>query len=103
MRYQSARQEFRLLHFADGWAMVERVISHRFDGIENGQAAAGEHLQVHAEASIDHFCKRPALGEERTGAGDEILHQENVTLIEAPFNNVVLGEPVRRSHIEWNV
>src|SRR5260370_3266404 len=103
VRYESARKESRLLHFADGGAMVERVISHRFDGIEDGQAAAGEHLQVHAEASIDHFCKRLAFGEECTGAGDEILHQENVTLIEAPFNNVVLGESVRRSGIERDV
>src|SRR5260370_33198314 len=95
MRYQSARKESRLLHFADGGAMVERVISHRFDGIEDGQAAAGEHLQVHAEASIDHFCKRLGFGEECTGAGEEILHQENVTLIEAPSTDVVLGESGR--------
>src|SRR6266581_9455038 len=103
MRYQSARQESRLLHFADGGAMVERVISHRFDGIENGQASTCEHLQVHAEASIDHFCQRLAFGEEGAGTGNEVFHQMNVALVEASLDNVILGEPVRSSHIERNV
>src|SRR5260370_5116115 len=103
MSYQRAAQERGLLHFADGRAAVESVISHRLDGIEYGQTAASEHLEVHAEASIDQFCQRTAFGEEDSRARSEIFHQTNVALIEAPFNDVALGEPLRRGGIERNV
>src|SRR5467141_4615766 len=103
MSYQSAAQERRLLQFADSGAVVECVISHRFDGVEYSQTAAGKHLQVHAEASIDHFCQRLAFGKEESRPRDQVLHQAHEALIEAPFNDVGLGEPLDRGGIERNV
>ncbi len=83
--------------------MVERVIARGFDGFEYGQPAAGEHLQVHAEASIDHFCQWMALGKEDAGARDQILHQADVALVEAAFDEVALDESMRGGHIKRNV
>ena len=70
---------------------MERIISYRFDGIEHGQTAPAEHLQVHAEAAIHHFYQQMAFGKEGSRARDQILHQAHVALIEALFNDVVLG------------
>src|SRR5712664_161093 len=103
MSYQRAAQERGLLHFADCRAAVESVISHRLDGIEYGETAASEHLEVHAEASIHDFCQRMAFGKEDPRARDEIFHQTHVALIEATFNDVALGEPLRRGGIKRNV
>src|SRR5882757_8514320 len=103
MSYQGAAQERRLLQFADSGAVVECVISDRFDSVENGQTAAGEHLEVHAEASIDHSCQRLAFGKEESRASDQVLHQAHEALIEAPFNDVGFREPLGRGGIERNV
>src|SRR6267143_4163543 len=103
MSYQSAAQERRLLQFADSGAVVECVISHRYDGVEYGQTAAGKHLQVHTEASIDHFCQRLAFGKEESRASDQIFHQAHEALIEASIEDVALGEPLGRGGIERNV
>ncbi len=63
IRKQRAPKEKRLFPFADGWAMVESVVSRRFDGIEYDQTAAGEHLEVHAKVSVHHLCQRTAFCE----------------------------------------
>src|SRR5439155_2462258 len=88
--HEGAAKQGGLLQFADGWAIVKRVISHRFDGIEDCQPAARKHLHVYTEASIHHFCKRPAFREEGASADYEVFHYANVALIEAPLDVVIL-------------
>src|SRR5882762_6680101 len=89
---------FNLLTAGRWWS-----VSYRFDGVEYGQTAAGKHLQVHAEASIDHFCQRLAFGKEESRPRDQGLHQAHEALIEAPFNDVGFGEPLGRGGIERNI
>src|SRR6266404_6612794 len=83
--------------------MVERVIAAGLDGVEYGKTAAAEHFEIDAEAGVDHFCERHALGEQRARASDQILHQVNVTVVEAALYEVGFGKAVRRGDIERNV
>src|SRR2546430_6553649 len=103
MPYQGAAQETGLLYFADRRAAVESIISYRFDGIEHGQTAPAEHLQVYAEAAIHHFYQQIAFGKEGSRARDQILHQAHVALIEAPFDDVAPGKTLRHGGTEGNV
>src|SRR6266853_455322 len=63
IREQRASKEKRLLPFADRRPLVEGVVAHRFDGLEDGQTAAGKHLQVYAKAPIHHSCERLTFDE----------------------------------------
>ena len=83
--------------------MVERVVAHGFDGVENGEAAAAEHFEVDAEAAVDHFCQRSALRKENAGAGDQIFHQADVAFVEAALDDVGFGEAVRCGDVERDV
>src|SRR5260370_4469255 len=83
--------------------MVERVIAAGLDGVEYGKTAAAEHFEIDAEAGVDHFCERHALGEQRARASEQMLHQVNVTVVEAALYEVGFGKAVRRGDIERNV
>ncbi len=74
MGYEQAAQQPGLFGFADRGAMLKRVVAARFDGVENGEAAAAEHFEIDAEASVDHFCERKTFVEKAARAGDEFLH-----------------------------
>ena len=103
MPRQRAAQEPSLFQLADCGTAVEGVVTHRLDGIEHGQPAPTEHLQVHTEACIHHFCQRHPFGKKRARARDQILHQAHVAIVEAPLDNVALGETLRRNRVERNV
>src|SRR5579859_6264917 len=83
--------------------MLERVVAARFDGVEDGEAAATEHFEVDAEASVDHFCERHAFVEEHAGASDEFLHQADVRVAEILSNDVGFGDFMRGGDVERDV
>ncbi len=53
---------------------MKGVVALGFDGVENRETAAAEHLDVDAEAIIDHFGERKAFMKEITSVGDEFFH-----------------------------
>src|SRR5260370_3099232 len=103
MRDECAAEKTRLLAFTDGWAMAQGVVAAGFDGMENGEAAPAEHFEIDAEAGVDHFFELHALGEERARATDQILHEVNVTIVEAALHDFSFGHAVRRCNIQRNV
>ena len=92
-----------MFDFADSRALVKRVIAHGFNGVENGEAAAAEHFQVNAEALVDDFRERQALGKKSARASNEIPHQAHVAVVKAALDDIVLGKPLDGSGIERNV
>jgi len=72
---QRATEKARLLAFADRRAMIQRVVAHCFNRIEDGDAATAEHFEVDAEAAFHHFRERVAFAEKLARANDEIFHQ----------------------------
>src|SRR5712664_1807777 len=83
--------------------MVERVVAAGLDGVEDGNPPAAEHFEIDTEAGVKHFRKRRALGKERARASDQILHEVNVTVVEAALHDVGFGKAVRRGDVERNV
>ncbi len=63
MSNQRAAEQASLLAFADGGALVKRVVSAGLDGVEDGEAAATEHIEIDAESRVHHFRERRAFGE----------------------------------------
>ena len=55
MGEKRSAEESGLLRFADRWALMERVVAHGFDGLEDPETTAAEHFQVDAQAAVDHF------------------------------------------------
>ena len=45
-REEGAAEETGLLGFADRWAIVQGVVAHGLDGVENGDTAASEHVEI---------------------------------------------------------
>src|ERR1700746_3852231 len=83
--------------------MMDRVVTAGFDGVEDGNPAAAEHFEIDAEAGVDHFRKRHALGEKRARASNQVLHEVNVTAVEAARHDVGFGKAVGRGDIERNI
>src|SRR5579864_465068 len=103
MLNQSPAKQASLFQFADSGALVKRVVANSFDGIENGEAAPAEHFQINAEALIHHFCERQTFCKQGTRASDQMLHQANVAVIKAAFDDIVFGEAMRCGSIKRNV
>src|SRR5258707_7976399 len=103
MRDECAAEKTRLLAFTDGWAMAQGVVAAGFDGIENGEAAPAEHFEIDAEAGVDHFFERHALGEKGARATHQNLSEVKVTIVEAALHDFSFGHAVRPSHIQRNV
>lgn len=82
---------------------MQRVIAAGFDGVENGYAAAGEHIEVDAQAALDHFGERGALDKEIARANDQIFHQADVTRVETAFDDIGFHEAVGCGDIERNI
>lgn len=87
---ENPSQKAGLLELADGRAMMERVVTLRFDSVENNHAAAAEHFEIDANAAGDHFRQSRALGEEDASPRDEILHQRDILAAEAALNDIGL-------------
>src|SRR6266850_4623677 len=103
MSNQRTAEQTSLLAFADGRALVKRVVSAGLDGVEDGEAAATEHIEIDAESRVHHFRERRAFGEQCARAGDQIFHQIYVEVVEAAVDDVRLGEAVSGSGVEWNI
>jgi len=67
---QHAAEQTRLFALANGGPVIERVVTHGLDGVEDGDAAAAEHFEVNAQASIHHFRERIALRKKLARPGD---------------------------------
>src|SRR5258708_39442191 len=100
MAGKRTHQKTCLLAFADGGAVIQRVVTARFDGVEDGDAAAAEHFEIHAEAPIDHFCERIAFRKKLARASDQVLHQSNVAIAELAIDDFAFIYTVLRSDIE---
>src|SRR5258705_7190692 len=74
MSNQRAAEQAGFLAFADGRAVVERVVSAGLDGVEDGEAAATEHIEIDAGAEVPQFIKRGALVEKMAGGGHAIFY-----------------------------
>src|SRR5882724_1368108 len=103
MSNQRAAKQTSLLAFADGGALVKRVVSAGLDGVEDGEAAATEHIEIDAESRVHHFRERRAFGEQCPRAGNQIFHQIYVAVVEAAVDDVRLGEAVSGSGVEGNI
>src|ERR1700746_3632921 len=100
---QSASEKSSLLQFADCGALVKGVAAHRFDGIENGEATAAEHFQVDTQVGINHCGERQTFGKQSARARDQILHQTDVAIVKAAFDNIVFAEAVGRGSVERDI
>src|SRR5215472_6856296 len=100
---QGAAKKACLLQFADGGAPMKGVVTHRFDRVENGDAASAEHFEVDAQPGINHFCKRQSFSKQFARARYEILHQADVAIIETPLDDIVFAKTLGRGRVERNV
>jgi hypothetical protein len=100
---QNAAEETSLLDFADCGATVQRVVALRFDGLEDGKAAATEHLEIYAEFALDLLRERKSQEEQFAGTSDQVLHQRDVALAEAATDDVVFADAVMSGCVERDV
>src|SRR5215472_16171499 len=100
---QRAAKKTSLLKSADGGALMERVVSDGFDGLENGEAATAEHFQINTKTFVDQFRERHALGKQSASAAEQILHQTDVAFVKAALNDVLLAKTLASSSVERNV
>src|ERR1700751_3165200 len=100
---ECAAEEPGLHAFADGGAMMQRVVAHGFDRVEDRDAATGEHVEIDAETSAAHFRERSALGKEPARARDQIFHERNVVVAEATIFDVGFRDAVCGGNVERNV
>src|SRR5690348_12803503 len=100
---QSPAKQASLFQFVDRWALVKRVVTGGLDRIENGEAAPAEHFQINAEALIHHFCERQTFCKQGTRASDQMLHQANVAVIKAAFDDIIFRKAMRCDSIKRNI
>src|SRR5579862_314915 len=80
--------------------MLDGVVAGGFDGIEDGQAAATEKIEVHAQSGVDLIQKREAAGEKLARAHDEIAQERGVARVEAARFEIGGGEAARAEGFE---
>ena len=59
--------------------MLQGVVTGGFDGIENREAAAAEHFEIHAQKRFDGLRQRHAGVKDRAGASNQGFHQRDVS------------------------
>src|ERR1700730_40627 len=103
MRNERAAEQARLFAFADRGAVVKCVVSGGLDGVEDGKSAAAEHLEIDAKAGVHHFRERHSFGEQQARAGNQIVHEIYVAVIEAAVDDVSFGEAIDGSGVQRDV
>ncbi len=101
--HNRARQQLQLLRLRNRRPALQRVVTNGFDRVQDGEPAAAEHFDVHAQRRIDTLGQRHTLFEQFPRPRDEFLHQRNIPRVEAARHDVVLREAVRRQRFERNI
>ncbi len=103
-RGESASQQSHLRPFRERGAMLERVVSRSFDGVENREAAAAEHFEVHAQEWFDGLGQRePRAETERACARSDDFISATYRASNFPRRDIGFGQTVFRQGIQRDI
>jgi len=83
--------------------MAQGVVAAGFDGIENGGPPRLNISRSTLRRVSTIFASGMPSAKERARATDQILHEVNVTIVEAALHDFSFGHAVRRGNIQRNV